>query len=448
MGYVRALLAGCVGLTLGCPGLAPYICELDSDCNRAGLDGWCLDDGACAYEDSECELGRRSDNAAVAPGACVSEGGGGTGTGTGSDDQASQTGQGPGTDDDDDDDDGPSACGSQIAITLNTGVLTPGESVAGLPVLIRIEDGPTASAIADSGTALRFIDDRGDVLPADVETLDPDRFEAWVRLPSYEAGEPLSLVLRWGTADAAPDPSLVWADNYVGVWHLSDAPTGADGAVMANAANATEPGLTVGAMAANQSVAGLVGNGLLFDGDDDSVEVFAAFIGTLDSYTVSWWARYDGNGEETFRSYFARLNGDVFWPRCWRLDEVDWSGTATCQYQIDGMTSSLGSGEPHAEGETIHMALVRDADAQMTYLYRGGELVNEVADPPGPMPTDDLPLQIGRGEWGSYFGMIDEFRVSAGPLPAGWIEADYRMVTNPGSIVLEQSAIENAPCDD
>ena len=101
-----------------------------------------------------------------------------------------------------------------------------------------------------------------------------------------------------------------------------------------------------------------MGNGLLFDGDDDSVEVQAAFIGTLDSYTVSWWARYDGNGEDTPRSYFARLNGDVFWPRCWRLDEIDYSGAAICQYQIDGMTNSINS-PTHTLGETIHMALVR-----------------------------------------------------------------------------------------
>lgn len=443
-------MGACVGLVLGCPSLEPYVCELDSDCNRGGLPGWCLEDGACAYENEDCESGWiRSSNAAVDPGACVDENA--DGTGTGSDDAASQTGMGPGTgdddEDDDDDDDGPSACGSQVALTLNTGVLTPGEALAGLPVLIRIDDAPIPATIAGSGTSPRFFDDRGEALPAEIETLGTERFEAWVRLPSYTAGEPLPLYLRWGTADEPPDPALVWADNYVAVWHLSDALTGVDGDPVANAAVVGEPGLTVGSMGSDQSVPGVVGSGLLFDGDDDSVEVQAAFIGTLDSYTVSWWARYDGNGESTFRSYFARLNGDVFWPRCWRLDDDQYSGGATCQYQIDGMTNSIGS-STHALDETIHMALVRDADAQVTYLYRDGELANEIGDPPGAMPTDDLPLQIGRGEWGTYFGMIDEFRVSAAPLPPTWISADYRMVANPSSIVLEQSTIENAPCDE
>ena len=246
MGYARALsLGSCVGLVLGCPSLAPYVCELDSDCNRSGLVGWCLADGACAYEDEDCDsAGSARATPPSIPGACVDEDA--DGTGTGSDDAASQTGMGPG--DDDDDDDGPSACGSQVAITLNTGVLTPGEAVAGLPVLIRVDDAPIPATIAGSGTSPRFIDDRGEVLPAEIETLDTERFEAWVRLPSYTAGEPLPLYLRWGTADEPPDPALVWADNYVAVWHLSDSLTGVDGDPIANAATIGEPGLTVGAM--------------------------------------------------------------------------------------------------------------------------------------------------------------------------------------------------------
>jgi hypothetical protein len=233
---------------------------------------------------------------------------------------------------------------------------------------------------------------------------------------------------------------------------MGDSLSGVDGDEIRNSAMLGEPGLTEGQMQPEQSVAGVVGRGLRFDGVDDVVLVDAEFVGQLDSYSITFWVLFDGPADAP-GDYFQRLNGDYFYPRCWR--QV--TGAVFCQYiqryfdeatgeYVDDVTS-LGSGLSQDVGQLLHVAMVRDAAAATHRLYVDGEQVNENIDVEGAtLPDDGHAFEIGRGELGTLPGMIDEVRVSEQALPETWVRADYRTQLEPGAALGSVGGIEAAPC--
>jgi hypothetical protein len=435
-----------LGVAAGCPRLGAYVCGGDEDCDRAGQGGQCLPDGACAYPDDECESGWvRSPNATLRPGQCepVEATEGGTTTDGESASGVLEGGSSSGAASTDDTGP-PPACGWLVRLEVSTAFLSASEVLEGYPLLVSLEDPALVQEIASSGEDPVVTDAAGAVLPHELELLDEaaGALVLWVRLPAYELGEPLPLQLRWGGGQAAGDPAEVWAGRYAGAWHLGDPLSGVDGDEIRNSVVLGEPGLTEGQMQPEQSVAGVVGRGLRFDGLDDVVLVDAAFVGQLDSYAISLWVLYDGAADGP-GDYFQRLNGDYFYPRCWRQA----GGGVFCQYIVDDVVTALGSGLDQAPGQLLHLAMVRDAVAATTRLYVDGELVNENADPPGAtLPDDGHPFELGRGELGSLPGVLDEVRVSTEPLPASWVRADYRTQLEPGLVIGSVGAVEAVPC--
>ncbi len=430
-----------LGLVAGCPRLPAYACLDDASCDRDGASGRCLEDGACAYPDGDCESGWvRSPNAADRPGLCepaLDTESSGTAVATTASSgaevtDASGTGATP-------------TCGSAVAFAVNTAFFGAPEVLEGYPVVVSIASPEIVSAIVAGGSDPWVTDAAGTPVPHELEQLDPalGTLTLWVKLPAYVLDEAVPLTLRFGAPPPTGAPTAVWTDRYVGVWHMDDALSGIDGDAVRNSATPSEAGRTVGEMLPAQSVPGVLGRGLAFDGVDDIVTIDAAFVGALDSYSVSMWIRFDGAADAP-GDYFQRLNGDYFYPRCWRQA----SGPVFCQYIVDDMVTGLASGLDQAPGQLLHLAMVRDADTGAHRLFIDGELVNENTDPVGAtLPDEGYPFELGHGELGTLLGVIDEVRVSQAPLPASWVRADYRSQLEPGLVVTGVGAIEPVPCD-
>jgi len=438
------------GLLGGCPSLLPYVCTDDVDCDRGAALGQCLDDGACAYPDEACSSGLvRSPNAAERPGACVpvdaAESSSTTDTAS-----SSATTPLPTTSTDT----GPQpSCGAQVRLEVATEFLSTTEVLADYPLLLVVDDAAIVLALAEAGGAPIVTTDDGTLLAVDVERLDPDEgvLVAWVRLPAYALGVKLPLLLRFGTELAPGDSTATWADHYAGVWHLDETPSGVDGDELRNSASPAEPGVSVGDMAAQQSVAGAFGRGLQLDGLDDTIEIRAAFVGTLESYTVSMWMRYDDTDGDRGH-YFYRLNGNTLYPRCWRFGEVpDGSDGVFCQYEmVDGDPVAFPAGVSQAVGQLVQLVVIRDAAASTHRIYVDGELIVEQMDPRGAvLESGDEAMLLGRGEDElSLDGMIDEVCVSTAPIPATWIRADFRTQVDPTAAVAIISGVEPIPAGD
>ena len=439
-----AAIAIAGGLATGCPRVGAFECFTNADCDLGGATGMCIA-GACAYEDPTCESGFQwSPNAPTDPGACVDvQGTGSTTTTTGmlssSGTSESSSGDPASTSTSD-----TPTCGVQMTVDIDTTLLSATSVLPDYPLLLEL--GQEALVDVDPDTIFFTAEDSTPV-PHDRESFDPSTglLVTWVRLPAWTVGEPLRLVLVAGDAASVPDsaPAEVWSSTYLGVWHLGDALEDSDGEVIRNAIASGGHGFAFGDIGPDQSVQGAIGSALLFDGDDDYVEVAAPFIGTLQTFTVTYWSSWDGGVEQG--GYFTRLNGEHLFPRCWRIDTT---ANPFCQLHSGEDVVGVGGGaDDVAPGELVHMAYSWDGEVATVYFAGVVEDTNEMY--PGAMPLGDTnPMMIGREvEFGSFNGMMDEFRVSDRALPAEWIAADFRTQSNPSNAVLAVGPVQSRPCE-
>ncbi len=441
----------------GCPSLGAYQCERDEDCNREGAEGQCLADAACAYPETSgrCESGwARSPNAADAPGACIedepmaSSSGPTTSTSTVSATSTSSglvTSDGEETTDPTESSTGGLPCW-QAEVEIPTTVFSPGAGLERFPLWVSLAQWEGAELLASGENDLRIttVDD----VPLAYEREDTlDGVPAlWIGLPAFEADETLQLRFTFGPGLGAPDESELWASDYAGVWHMDDVPTGLDGDLVRNSVVANETGTMLGSIAPEQRIAGVTGTALEFDGDNDIVEIATGFQGKLDAYTISMWFRVDSPAGDTRGSPFQRLNGHLFYPRCWHAS--DGSGGLACQHSVSGETSFIGSSPALAKATMVHFAMVRDPSIDQTTLYVAGEQNNTTSDSPGGVLDTNpalYPFELGHGEWGTLLGAIDEVRVSTRVLSPDRLRADYR--SQSGALKLaEFGAVSPAAC--
>jgi hypothetical protein len=432
----RAWAVLCLFGATGCPSLGAYQCERDEDCNRGGAEGRCLADAACAYpeESGRCESGwARSPNAADSPGACIdteppatSSSGGSSSTsepatsGTTSIDPSQTSGtEASGTD-------GDAPC-AVAEVEIATGTFSPGAGLSGFVLWMPLDAWPKGAMRLEAGDGLSIADANGMAVPYERRQLLDGTPALWVKLPAFDTDEVISLRFTFTPEGDGADPIAVWETSYVGVWHLDDAPMGLDGDISRNALVPEEPGMMQGSMQPEQQIEGPLGPALLFDGQDDFVEISASFQGQLDAYAVSMWIRADNPDIMSRGGFFQRLNGDYFYPRCWHGSDT--SARLICQHSVSEDISSTSSPAALPVGEWLHTALVRDIETGITTLYLQGEPVGTITDVVGgTLDTDPEPrtFQVGYGEWGSLLGAIDEVRVSDRSLSPEHVRADYR----------------------
>lgn len=419
-------LVSCLALATGCPALDSYRCERDEDCNRGGVQGRCLPDTACAYPESNgrCPSGwARSPNAADSPGACTEEPTTGDTSTTGGPSTPGSSGAVASTARSSSDSSGENPCAT-AEVTLDTAVFSAGAGLSSFVLWLPLTQWPKGAARIEDGEGLVISDVEGVRRPFELSPLLEGTPALWIQLPAFAANDPVTLQFTFGVDIDGSDPEAVWQDDYIGVWHLDDAPMGLDGDVVRNALVAEDPGMMYGSMQADQQIDGQLGAALRFDGDDDRVEIDAGFVGMLDSYTISMWIRPDDPDVANRGSFFGRLNGDNLYPRCWHGSAT--SGILLCQHRIDEETHSASSDDDLPIGEFVHVAFSRDADAQRTTLFLQGEAIDAIEDPLGTLAGGDLPLEVGHGEWGTLLGAIDEVRVSDRPVTPEQVRADVR----------------------
>ncbi len=447
------------GLALaGCPSLGAYQCERDGDCNREGVAGRCLGDAACAYPETagRCESGwARSPNAAESPGACIdaeppATSGSTTDTPTSSvgststdpsstADPASSSASGSG---------GSSPCDS-AEVVIDTGTFSPAAGLSDYVLWLPLDEWTKGRARLASGEyGLQITDANGAVLPYERADQFDDTPALWLKLPTFAAADTLPLTFTFVPDLEPPDATEVWSAGFLGVWHLDDAPMGLDGDITSNAAVPEEPGVLLGTMAPEQHVQGQLGSATAFDGDDDVVEIAASFQGQLTAYSISAWARIDTKDVDSRGSFFQRLNGDFFYPRCWH--NSDSGETLFCQHAVDGQISGTSSGEALPIGEFFHLSLVRDPETAETTVYFNGDPRGTMTSPAGGTLDSDkppYPFEIGHGEWGTLTGLMDEVRVSGAVHSPQRVRADFR--SQAGALqVAEFGPLEPTACPD
>ena len=322
---------------------------------------------------------------------------------------------------------------SQFAKTLE--IRVPAESVsngavAGFPVLVRLSSAIDGFSYSDfrkeGGADLAFTDARGNVLPHEIDTWNPDGESlVWVKLPLLSGGMLFRAFYGSSTYESAAAASDVWS-GYTGVWHMREA----SGTV----ADATGHGLAAtpsGARAAyNIGIGdGVIGMARKNGGDAVSAEDHRAYLSIPDydsfnlgsTFTVSGFFRVTANSG--WYRLVSRRSGGNGWGQ-----EVH-SENAKKVYVYGDSGSASTQILPEIVGNWVHLAFAYCGSECKVYV--NGVLHETLAITPA--VDNGRPLSIGctsSGDDWSLYGDYDEVRLSGGESPAARIAADYATATD------------------
>ena len=318
------------------------------------------------------------------------------------------------------------------------------ETLANFPVLVKISEGsPIGFSYADciraNGGDLRFADADGNLLASEVDTWNPNGVSLiWVKVPSLTASTKITAYYGWDSAPAVAS-SNVWANGYVGVWHMNETSM-----PLAESSGITTPisykqnnvvlGYASGAIGAAVDCSGATS---WFDvmraDDDDDLEGFTAF--TLEMWTKQaegTWSTAQNLGliEKRPASNTETSGNSYYW-----YENKDKAGAAgVLFYTGDAGTTRYGTGNTVKPDPDVwtHQAFVRTTGANRHYYYYvgGANTIEGTVGADDPITASTSYLIIGgSGKSVRFPGQIDEIRISRTSRSADWIKATSDTVT-------------------
>ena len=318
------------------------------------------------------------------------------------------------------------------------------EALSDFPVLVKISEGsPNGFSYADcikaNGADMRFADADGALLASEVDTWNPNGVSLiWVKVPTLTASTKITAYYGWDSAPAVAS-SNVWANGYVGVWHMKESalPLTESSGISTPISYKQDKvvlGYTSGAIGTAVDCSGATSwFDVLRADDDDDLDGFTAF--TLEIWTKQdeWSSSVNypliekrptrGLGEG--KSYYWYENKD----KGGGAGALVFTGSEGTQRNANNNTALPES------GVWTHQAFVRTAGTNKEYAsYVGGTKTwNTTSASDDPVTSSSSPLTIGgSGNAPRFLGQVDEARISRVARSADWIKATNDTVTKAG----------------
>lgn len=325
----------------------------------------------------------------------------------------------------------PEPTGYYKILTID-GALVAG-SLADFPIYVELDgDADLTAHASSSGADVFFTDATGaNVLDYELQHWDRSagRLQAWVRMPSLDAGDDAELQLHYGdtSTTAAPDPAGVWQNGFVAVWHLEQAPDGP--ASVEDSLGARDATGSTGMNAGNLTSA-VLGNGLEFDGITDELTFTNPLAGAT-AHTISAWVEQDPS---TNNDALVVLGNGVCGQARW-LHSRFTGGPVAVGFYCDDFTAT--STDIQGEGPTLLHWTFDGADSR---LYRDGDLAA------GPFTHADAPSTTGGvGRIGNapaafgtamgLHGVVDEVRIATVERSAAWVATEHANQSAPAAFI-------------
>jgi hypothetical protein len=283
---------------------------------------------------------------------------------------------------------------------------------------------------------LQFTDAAGAALPYERIAFAPSTgaLTAWVRVPSLASGT--TIYLWWGGTDGVDhqDPAGTWPAVYAGVWHL-------DGANGTSLRDATANGNTATATnGATPGVAGVVGRGVSFDGNNDYLLVpqSASLAATTGSATFALWTYWSSLTSSHYQRILTSSNRFTS-----AGDGYEWAsqpGGDHYLYPWGGQEDYNLGPTPFVAGQWQYAVATLDFATRTVAIYVDATpMTFIVSNAPTLWTSPGMP---GDWLWGSnigtsglFGGMMDEIRVMSGVRSPGWIATSFANQRDPGSFV-------------
>lgn len=310
-----------------------------------------------------------------------------------------------------------------------------GEQLLGFPVLIRISEervpGFHYSRTNVNGADLRFVDEKGQLLPSEVDTWNPEGESlVWVKLPIMKKGA--KVTMHWAAKGEGNlpenDPKSVWSD-YVAVWHMSEVSNG-------YAKDSTGNGFDVRGFKVAVAESSMIGTAVDMDwaeGEGDDMAIGNRFeeylIGGNFTFT-GWHIRHSFPSGQ----YYGNAARIAFGTATNYTDKSGWSGGLTwaktdIRYQVSNggsnyrSTASSGIETPDPNEYWFHSAFVGISNANYRAYFNGRGIMGGAGGTT--INPNGAPLKlVTHGFCGDEIRLTTKIRSSA------WIAAEYAQASN------------------
>ena len=328
-------------------------------------------------------------------------------------------------------------------------------AVTNFPLLIRLN--PSKFTRFDrtkpGGADIRFATSTGIHLNYQIERWkdganNADTAEIWVKVPSVTANSSTQFIrMYYGNANAADSSkgNLVFetSNNYIGVWHLAEDPSGGAGAIKdatGNALNATARGNMNGSDLVN----GVIGKAHDFDGTDDGDSIpYKPVLNTGNAVTLSAWVyvrRFQSYSRIITRGVESNINPWTIYSLNTQDSSTRWRGEVSTG---DSTTQNSVQGENTLTVNTwYHVAFTYDRSNMR--MYRNGVQDGSPVSEADPMSTSKTtPLMIGKSNYATnpFSGIIDEANVANVARSPAWIKLSYETQKPTASCVSLEAAV-------
>ncbi|GBE04728.1 MAG TPA: DUF2341 domain-containing protein [Nitrospirae bacterium] len=315
------------------------------------------------------------------------------------------------------------------------------------PALIKITDqtNPLFGNALSNGDDILFTDvdgvnksDHEIELYLDAGTMELD---AWVRIPNLSSTSDTILYMYYGNGGAInqENPTGVWDNNYLGVWHLEEDPSfssdcagGAGTKEICDSTSNDLDGDSLGGMTSGDQVPGQIDGSLDFDYVNDYVN-FGDVIDLTQNITVEAW--FNARSLPPVWPEWRSIVGEI-WD--WQVEFSD-SGSVMFRrwqpYQMLQSAAVLSLDQWYYVAFTLAINNPLDVNNKNLKIYVNGVFDNE-GPIQTPLQTRAYSLAIARriqSDIDRFDGFIDEVRISDTVRSAEWIGASYKNQNDPGT---------------
>ncbi len=302
------------------------------------------------------------------------------------------------------------------------------------PVMIDIFDSDLRTDAQPDGSDIMFTVD-GNPVYHEIELFEYENsthahLVAWVNVPALSSSVDTVIRMHYCGSSVDLDSTNIW-NNYEMVQHMDDNPSG----TIFDSTWNNHDGFSNGSMSSNDVVAGQVGYGLNFDGDDDVLSVGQIATDDWSSFSISAWIFHNDTDDDRIFSKAPNTNP---------VDAIIHFAVQGTNFRIRYSTDYSTATSVDAGGVTVqnwhHLVWTWSAATAESNIYVDGSLIQ--TDTKNGVTPEDSTLNFTIGNWQMidennpvldrfFNGTIDELRMTTMFLSTSWIETEFNNQYSP-----------------